>query len=42
MRPMAYELKYDEVFKADYKREMRAHPELLDRPIGENSGFDYQ
>ena len=30
MRPVAYELKYDEVFKADYKREMRAHPELLD------------
>lgn len=27
---MAYELKYDETFKADYKREMMAHPELLD------------
>lgn len=27
---MAFELRYDSVFRADYKREMRAHPELLE------------
>ena len=27
---MSFEIRYDSVFKDDYKREMRAHPELLD------------
>ncbi|MBQ9067982.1 MAG: type II toxin-antitoxin system YafQ family toxin [Eggerthellaceae bacterium] len=30
---MAFELRYDSVFKEDYKREMREHPELRDEFI---------